>query len=147
MLALKPSSSWQLFIVVLHILCVAAILITAIPAWVKILFAVVVVASFVYQQKQHTVLSQLIWRNGNRWFVNDEQTPCELTSINFFSRWLVILSLCPAKDDAGLVARIKKTRKFIIPFDSLDENTFRLLRVRLRIEGFELLNPAEDVIK
>ena len=129
-------------------LCLVAVFIAAIPVWVKLLLALVVIASFVYQQQQRSVLSQLVWRSGNRWFVDNEQKVCELTSINFFSRWLVILSLSPADDASGLIAKLKHTRKFVIPFDSLDENTFRLLRVRLHIEGFELLNPVDDdVIK
>lgn len=58
----------------------------------------------------------------------------ELQSIDFFSRWLVILTL---HTETG------RNEKFVIPFDALSENTFRLLRVRLRIEGFTLLNPKE----
>ncbi len=146
LLALKPSRSWQLVFYTLHFLCVVALFLTAVPLWLKLLLALLIVASFIYQQRQHLTHTQLVWRNGNRWFVDDEQYPFELTAIDFFSRWLVILSLTPTDNDAGTVARFRSTRKFVIPFDAVEKDSFRLLRVRLRIEGFELLNPAEDVI-
>ncbi len=147
LLALKPSRCWRVFFYTLHILCIVALFLTAISVWLKLLLAVLIAVSFIYQQHQHNNQTQLVWRNGNRWFVDDEQDPFELTAIDFFSRWLVILSLTPTDKNAGLIARLRSRRKFVIPFDSLDENTFRLLRVRLRIEGFELLNPTEEVIR
>ncbi len=132
----------------LHGLCVLAILIAAIAVWVKMLLIIAVAASLLFQLKQHAITPQLTWRNANRWFVNDEQSAVELSSIDFFSQWLVIISLSGKKDEAaGLPGRLHRTRKFIIPFDSLNTETFRLLRVRLRIEGYELLNPPPDTIR
>ena len=138
----------------LHGLCVVALFIAAIAVWVKILLVVVVAVSLTFQLKQQAISPQLIWRNANRWFVNDEQSAVELSSINFFSQWLVIISLSEGKDGArkkdgaaGLSGRLYPTRKFIIPFDSLSKESFRLLRVRLRIEGYELLNPPPDTIR
>lgn len=128
----------------LHCLCVVALFLTAIPFLIKLLLGLLVVASFVYQQHQHHNQSQLVWRSGNRWFVDDDEHVYELTAIDFFSRWLVILSLSPAADNAGFIEKLRSRRKFVILFDSVPEDTFRLLRVRLRVEGFELLNPAED---
>jgi len=147
LLALKPSRCWQVFLYALHILCIAALFLTAIPVWIKLLLLLLIVVSFIYQQQQHTNPSQLIWRSGNRWFIDDESIAYELTSIDFFSRWLVILSLTPADQNTGFLPRLKHRRKFSIPFDALDSEVFTLLRVRLRIEGFELLNPSEDVIR
>ena len=65
---------------------------------------------------------------------NSKPVAAELKSIDFFSRWLVILTL---HTEAG------RNEKYVIACDSLSENTFRLLRVRLRIEGFILLNPEK----
>jgi len=118
-----------------------------------LLLAIVIVASLVYHLKQQAIAPQLVWRNANRWFVDDEQAAVELCSINFFSQWLVIISLSERKDgarkkdSAALFGRFNRTRKFIIPFDSLTKESFRLLRVRLRIEGYDLLNPPADTIK
>jgi len=142
-----------LFLFALHGLCVVALFIAAIPVWVKLLMAIVVVASLLFHLKQQTTTPQLIWRNANRWFVDDEQSAAELSSINFFSQWLVIISLSSGKnadrgkDGASGIDRFTRTRKFIIPFDSLNKETFRLLRVRLRIEGYELLNPPAETIR
>ena len=134
--------------IALHGLCIAALFIAAIPVWVKLPLAVVTVASLRFQLKQHTLTPQLIWRTANRWFVDDEQVAVELSSINFFSQWLVIISLSQSRDDAaGLLDRLKHTRKFVIPFDSLNKEAFRLLRVRLRIEGYDLLNPPAETVK
>ena len=138
---------------VLHGLCIAALFIAAIPVWVKLLLAIVIAASLVYHLKQQAIAPQLIWRNANRWFVDDEQAAVELSSINFFSQWLVIISLSEGKDgarkkgSAAVFGRFNRTRKFIIPFDSLTKESFRLLRVRLRIEGYELLNPPAETIR
>ena len=112
------------------------------------LLVIAVIASFLFHFKQHTNTPQLVWRNANRWFVNDEQSAVELSSINFFSQWLVIISLSREKEStAGLSGQFTRTRKFVIPFDSLNKESFRLLRVRLRIEGYELLNPPAETIK
>lgn len=140
-----------MFLFALHGLCIVAVFVSAIPIWIKALLVAVVATSLACHLKQFTT-PQLVWRNANRWFVNDEETPVELSSINFFSRWLVILSLSGAKVKSDrltdrLINHFGRTRKFIIPFDSLDEETFRLLRVRLRIEGYELLNPPPAKIK
>ena len=115
---------------------------------------ILIAASLLYHLKQQKFTPQLVWRNANRWFVNDEQSAVELSSINFFSQWLVIISLSGKQDEAGkkrgvtdLTDQLSRTRKFIIPFDSLNTESFRLLRVRLRIEGYDLLNPPEETIK
>ena len=153
LLTLKPSRTFRLFLFVLHGLCIAALFIAAIPVGVKLLLAIVIVASLVYHLKQQAIAPQLIWRNANRWFVDDEQAAVELSSINFFSQWLVIISLSEGKDgarkkgSAAVFGRFNRTRKFIIPFDSLTKESFRLLRVRLRIEGYELLNPPAETIR
>ena len=149
LLALKPSAVWFLFLLVLHLLAIVAIVIAAIPLAAKILLTLCILARFVLHSKQHRQEVQLVWRTGNRWFINDSQKPAELFAINFFSRHLVILSLLSEASEAGRFTPhfFARKRKFVIPFDSLDKETFRLLRVRLRIEGHELLNPAEETIK
>ena len=145
LLALEPSRSWFVLLVVLHMLCVVAVFIAAIATWIKLALVAVIATSFVYHYKLHINPAHLVWRNGNRWFVNDVDAVWELSSIGFFSRWLIILSLTPINPDKqGFIARYQRTKKFIIPFDALDEERFRLLRVRLKIEGFELLNPVEE---
>jgi len=148
LLALKPSRSWFIFLLALHTLAAIAIVIAAIPLPIKLLLLLSAIASLIYHLKQQSVKTQLVWRNGNRWFVDDEQSHRELRAIDFFSRWLVIFSLSGAHSGNSYLRRIfTAKRKYVIPFDAVDEDTFRLLRVRLRIEGYELLNPPEEDIK
>ncbi len=149
LLALKPSQAVRWFLIAAHVLAVVAVVISAIPLAVKALLDLLVAASLIYHLKQNAKATQLVWRTGNRWFINDEQLPAELVAINFFSRWLVIISLRQAapNEETHLLAKLWRSQKFLIPFDALDADTFRLLRVRLRIEGFEVLNPQDEVIK
>ena len=129
----------------LHLLALVAVAIAAIPVFAKPLLAVALIASLIYQLRDSKHQTQLVWRTGNRWFIDADQHPSRLVAINFFSRWLVILSLQPEKPDTdSLTSPLLRRQKFVLPFDSLDEDTFRLLRVRLRIEGFEMLNPSDE---
>ena len=148
LLTLKPSWVWFLFLLGLHLLAILAVLIAAIPVAVKLLMLVLIPVSFVLQTRQQQQKTQLVWRTGNRWFINDEQSAYALHAVDFFSRWLVILSvLTESPDNSGMRRYFGRKRKFIIPFDALDKDTFRLLRVRLRIEGHDLLNPPAETIK
>jgi len=148
LLELRPSRVWIVFLSALHLLALLAITIAAIPLIAKGLLVIVVLVSLIVHLKHSSQPVQLVWRTGNRWFINDDQSPAELHAVNFFSRWLVIITLLTEPTTAGLLSGLfKPRRKFIIPFDSLDVDTFRLLRVRLRIEGHELLNPPEETIK
>ena len=171
MLDLKVSPCWLVFLVALHLLAGAAIVITSFGAVTKALLLCITVVSLLYQRRMQQTPIQLVWRNGNRWFINEQSAPAKLISVNFFSRWLVIISLLPqidsnpGKTNQGkrnhgnnsmhtvihllrtLLNRTIHKRKFIIPFDALSEDTFRLLRVRLRIEGYESINPPEETIR
>ena len=176
MLDLKVSPCWLVFLVALHLLAGVGIVITSFGAVTKALLLCITVASLLYQWRMQQTPIQLVWRNGNRWFINEQSAPAKLVSVNFFSRWLVIISLLPqidsnpgktnqSKTNQGktkqginsihtvihllktLLNRTIHKRKFIIPFDALSEDTFRLLRVRLRIEGYESINPQEETIR
>ena len=139
---------WFLFLLGLHLLAILAVLIATIPVVAKLLMLALIPVSFVLQARQQQQKTQLVWRTGNRWFINDEQSAYALHAVDFFSRWLVILSvLTESPDNSGMRRYFGRKRKFIIPFDALDKDTFRLLRVRLRIEGHDLLNPPAETIK
>ncbi len=151
LLALKPSRAQLLVSSGCHIAAVIAIFLSNIPLLVQIIFVAVVVISLCYNYHQDNRSQVLIWRAGNRWVIESSAHSSQgvtdkkvnnsnsghaatLHSIDFFSRWLVIITL---RTEAG------RKKKFVIPYDALTENTFRLLRVRLRIEGFRLLNPEK----
>ena len=148
-LALKPSRAVKWFLITTHLLAAVAATISAIPLIIKLLLIATVAVSLTYNLNQNNKPTHLVWRPGNRWFINDAQLPAELTAINFFSRWLVIVTLLQStkSENESFLAKLKRKQKFIIPFDAVDSEVFRLLRVRLRIEGYEILNPSVDVIK
>ena len=124
-----------------------AILIAAVPVLIKLLLIGLIATGFVYHLKQHKQSAQLVWRTGNRWYINDQPGVAALRTVNFLSRWLVILSLqTETSAEKGIMRYFTDRQKFIIPADSLDKETFRLLRVRLRIEAQELLNPPPETI-
>ena len=121
MLELRPSKVWLAFLGALHLLALLAITIAAIPSIIKGVLVIAVLVSLIFHLKYYSRPVQLVWRTGNRWFINDDQHPAELHAVNFFSRWLVILTLLTGPTTTtGLTHLFKARRKFIIPFDSLD---------------------------
>jgi len=138
LLALKPSKFYLAAIAIVHALACVALYLTAVNFLLKTVILALVLASMWLNIQQNLNPAQLVWRSGNRWFidcVNGDSDRAELHGIDFFSRWLVIISL-----------RIKgrRSQRHIIVFDALSANTFRLFRVRLRVEGFALLNPDQQ---
>jgi len=140
LLALSPSRCWLFFLLSLHVLAIIATWIAAIGIAWKLPIGIGLCASLILYMA--AIFTQMHGRrSGNRWFVDREQSVSELVSVDFISRWLVILSL------NNTDRRRQRNRQYIIPFDAVDADSFRLLRVRLRIEGYELLNPATEEIK
>ncbi len=140
-LPLNSSRAYILCILLIHVLAVVAIGIAAIPILIKLIIGTAVTISCRHNFKDAQTQPHLIWRAGNHWIIdNDPQQPqlgqqARLISIDFLSRWLVIITL---KSDQ------KRTQRFVIAFDALSADRYRLLRVRLKIEGHGLLNPDEN---
>ncbi len=157
-LALKPSRILRTLTATCHLLAIIAVFLSTVPLLVQLILSVAITLSLYYNHRQDSREQFLIWRAGNRWLIEtarpaltaayDEAhqdisgagtstgtSTAELKGIDFFSRWLVILTLRTATGH---------NEKYVIPCDALSENTFRLLRVRLRIEGFTLLNPEKN---
>lgn len=123
---------------VLHGLAIAAVCIAFIPWPVKTVLVTAIVAGLCINGYEALKSRQIIWRAGNRWFIDTEKnqsSAAKLTAINFLSRWLVIISL---KEEN------QRAKKYIIPFDATNADSYRLFRVRLRIEGHELINPPDE---
>lgn len=138
LLALKSSRIYLAAIVIAHALAGVAMILAAINSWVQAGVIFLVAVSLWFNIHHHRKPVQLVWRAGNRWFTegaNGSTETAKLTAIDFFSRWLVIISLRSEN---------QRTQRHVIVFDALSEDTFRLFRVRLRIEGFALLNQNED---
>lgn len=136
-LSLKPSHTYILCILFIHSLALIATGISAIPLLIKLIIGLAVIVSLGYNINDSLTRHRLIWRAGNHWVIDDDPMQsgrAQLTAIDFLSRWLVIITL---KDDQ------KRRQRYVIPFDALSTNSYRLLRVRLRIEGHGLLNPDD----
>lgn len=139
LLKIKPSRIALATIAVLHILALFALALADIPRLFEVVTVALVAISFFYNTRKELKHRQLIWRAGDHWIINDDPDQprtCRLKAIDFLSRWLVIITLREDKN--------KRQLCLVIPFDSVDANTFRLFRVRLRLEGHALLNPYDD---
>ena len=118
LLTVKPSRAYISAIVALHCLAVAALVMADIPAVIEFTLTVLVVVSLIYNLHQETQ--------------NRPLQAATLHSVDFVSRWLVIITLKPAE---------ARRQRLVIPFDSVGKDSYRLFRVRLRIEAHSLLNP------
>jgi len=160
LLALEPSRILLVAIIACHAAAIVAVLLSNIALPLQLLATAAIAVSVCYNYLQDSQRQVLIWRAGNRWVIGSHPVStlqglvrqfkttllrssppgtvpkdgiaAELVDIDFFSRWLIILTL---RTESA------RRRKFVIPCDSLSNDKFRLLRVRLRIEGFGLLNP------
>ncbi|OED36676.1 hypothetical protein AB833_26365 [Chromatiales bacterium (ex Bugula neritina AB1)] len=122
-------------VIAAHVFAVVAVMIAAVPLWLQSTLCALAGLSLYVNIRHHCKALQIVWRSGDHWFINDDTSAAALHSIDFFSRWLVILTLTQSTHSK---------RKVIVVYDALDSDVFRLLRVRLKIEGYSLLNPAEE---
>ncbi len=121
----------------LHALAIAAVIAADIPAPAEFVLTVAVTASLLVNLHLETRTTKLIWRAGNQWSIQphgNRTNKATLHSIDFVSRWLVVITLQPENG---------RKKRLVIPFDSVAKDSYRLFRVRLRIEGHSLLNPGK----
>ncbi len=142
MLNLERSRITGLAIIGLHLLAALAIISADLALWIKLTSLPLIAASLYYNLRAERAIASLVWHKGDRWHIRHRAQPirrARLSRIDFFSRWLVIVTLdCPARP------RWRRLEKFVIAADSLDADTFRLLRVRLRIEAIPMLQSPPE---
>ncbi len=142
MLNLERSRIIGLATVSLHLLATIAIATAGIALWIKLVCLPLIAASLYFNHRAERTKQTLVWHQGDRWHISCGDAPirrARLSRIDFFSRWLVIITLhCPTRP------RWRRLEKFVIPADSLDKDTFRLLRVRLRIEAIPMLQAPPE---
>ena len=86
-----------------------------------------------------TGIRRLVWQTENDWQLelrNGETLSAELRPSSFLHPWLVILNL--------RVEGRRLSQSLVLACDSLDETTFRQLRVRLTVEKGRLFNSVDD---
>ncbi len=135
-LELKPSPVLLSVLTVAHMGAAGLLLTTSLPAWATSCLALSVLASFLWLATRYALLMQpgavvwLLWRTGNDWLIgarNGTRTTAHLNPESFVRPWLTVLLLAPASGGP--------TRNVVIFPDSLDAESFRRLRVRLRLES------------
>ena len=98
----------------------------------KVIVIIFVVVSFLYQKNKLYRYKKLLWLKENDWVIFDaleNEINVRLSSLSFSSSWLVILAL-RTEDNKAI--------NLLVPFDALNKESFRLLKVKLTI-----LKPAE----
>lgn len=134
----RPSRVYALVVTALHALATLALLSTPLPWWQTGIAIAAVGISLLLNRRSDARPSQIIWHRGNHWQLTRYGKPperAELWRIDHLSRWLVVIALRTGKP---------RVHRIVVPYDALDEPTFRRLRVRLRIEGQQYLAAANS---
>ena len=122
----------QLYLISIHLLATLSLLLSALMPYQKVIVIIFVVVSFLYQKNKLYRYKKLLWLKENDWVIFDaleNEINVRLSSLSFSSSWLVILAL-RTEDNKAI--------NLLVPFDALNKESFRLLKVKLTI-----LKPAE----
>ncbi len=145
-LELKPSRNLLWVLTATHFGALGLLPATSLPVWLVVSLSALVVASYARQVLRFAWLRSpasvvsLFWPAGEQWRLRDRsggETTAFLLPDSFIKPWLTILLFRP--DSGGRV------RNVIILPDALDAESFRRLRVRLRLNSPTPLStqPAE----
>lgn len=137
MLAVERSAVLAAVLALFHLLALIATGLAHIPLWVQLPIAALIALSYYCNHQLAAVPTTLVWHKGDHWHISRAKlviNHATLERVDFFSRWLVIITLKSGR----------RLDKFVISRDSLDSDTFRLLRVRLRIEGIAQLSNRQS---
>lgn len=138
-LILKPETS-RVFIglfAIAHLGALAVVLPLNLSWVIKIsLLSLVAVSMFVVLRgKGFSNVNILTWKEGGEWVLelsDGTQYETYLLPSSYVSPWLVVLNFSKAENQRG--------RSVTLFRDALDEESFRRLRVRLRIDGKNIDN-------
>ncbi len=131
-LELRPSWRLSAFLVISHTGALTALLMTSLPWWAVIGISVITAVSLVRLLARFALLTdpraieQLEWPAGNEWRLYRHDSTVEtgvLVPGAYLHPWLVVLAF-----------RVGRWRRHVVILpDMLDAETFRRLRVRLRL--------------
>ena len=137
-LEFKRSNVVLFYLSGIHTLAVIALLLSTISILLIVIVLVLLFISFVYQKSRLFQYKKVIWQQENDWVLFDSsgnETNAHLTSLSFSCSWLVILVL---RDDN------KKSINLLVPFDALNKESFRQLKVKITILKPEELKAITD---
>lgn len=104
-----------------------------VPLWVKVLVTLLILLSMLHSLRKHAframpdVVSNLVWEEGDDWVItlkNGTEHTAQMTTDGFISPWMTVLNFI---DEA------KRKRSVVLLPDSVTQDSFRQLRVRLRV--------------
>lgn len=131
----QPSTWLLVYLIIAHIISLMVLLPLAIPAWSKMLLATIIIFSVVISLRRHALLVdggaivRVCW-GEDAWELElaDRRTlQATLLPDSYVSTFCVVLGFRGR--------RLWQHRYLVLAPDSLDADTFRRLRVRLRLEG------------
>lgn len=128
-LDVKPSRRVRDFIVLINLLAVLSILLLPLAPGPALALCALLVMAGVYTLGRCRGHYRLIWQESG-WLIREagQECPAELLPSSFVTPWLAILNF-----------RTTRGRTLSVPLlmDCVDGDSFRRLRVRLRVEGLK----------
>ena len=125
-LEVKPSRTLFYLLLVIFLLCCLSIYLLAIDGLLKLFLCSALLTCFYFQNKRVNHHVQLVWKENHDWLIDiyDKQYKAGLLANSFVSPWLCILNF-----------RLhNQSKKSVIIFpDAIDRQTFRRLRVKLKV--------------
>jgi toxin CptA len=128
----RPSGSLAAFLIAVHAAAGGALAATPLPAWVHVTLLAATVASLVHGLATQALVRgtracrELTWESSGEWTLRRGSEPlaARLLGTSFVHPRLVVLNFRLARGRASVV----------LPFDGVDAEVFRRLRVRLVLE-------------
>ncbi|MCK5334881.1 MAG: hypothetical protein KAQ67_01900 [Gammaproteobacteria bacterium] len=126
-LKLHSSAVLKYYLICVHILAVFAVFYATLNTSLQIMSLLFITAYYFYQNNKSDRVKEVVWLQDNNWKLYEQQdtfTEARLTPESFLSSWLVILAF---KAESG------KRVNILVPYDAVDKESFRRLKLRITI--------------
>ena len=127
-LEFKRSLVFALYIPGIFFITLFSIYLLPIMLAIKIALVIICSLGCIQAYRTQNTIQGMVWQENNYWLLHTDKASiaAELTDSSFATAWLVILHF---KTETG------RRCSRLIAYDSLDDNLFRQLKVRLKVEG------------
>lgn len=126
-LNLQSSAVLFYYLVSLHVLASFAVFYTSIPILIQLLCVGFIIVHFCSLKDKLKPSSKIVWLQENNWQLYDSETTyveARLTPWSFLTSWIIVLVF---KSETG------KKVSILVPYDALDIEIFRQLKLKLTI--------------
>lgn len=129
-LEFKSSKLFALYVPGIFFISLFSIYLLPVILVIKIALVISCSLACIQAYKAQNKIQSLVWQENNHWLLHTDKatTTAELTDSSITTAWLVILHF--KTETGGRCSRL-------ICYDSLDDNLFRQLKVRLKVEGLK----------